>query len=521
MKRASLLALLISLLAVAASAWVATDIFENIPHLEDELAYVWQARMAAQLRLSMPSPVETHALLTPFVVDYQGLRFGKYPPGWPAMLALGELTGLRAWVNPLLAGLAVWLLFRLGQRLHGDWVGLLAAGLLTSSPFFLVNAGSLLAHVWGLVLTLIFALAWLDAFAPRAPLTPRHAWLVTVLAALALGLLALTRPFTAVLVAAPFAVHGAIALLRGPNPVRLRLLAFVLLAGGLSALIFVWQFAVTGDFHTNPYTLWWPYDRIGFGPGVGVRDTGHTLYQGWVNTRFSLKVGASDLFGWARLSWIFLPFGLLGLLWRGKSAWRLRHEWRTWLIVFAALALIAGYMAYWVGAWLFGPRYYFEALPALCLVSALGIAALAGYPAAPGESYTPAAGWLRLRRLGMVAVLALLVAANLRFYLPPRLDLMRNLYTINAGRLEPFLTEDAQKLAPALFLVETERWMPYGALLDLQAPDFSSPFVFALNLGPRANASLTEIFSERRVFYYYPDEPYRFYTLPRPARQNP
>ena len=77
-----------------------------------------------------------------------------------------------------------------------------------------------------------------------------------------------------------------------------------------ASLHFLWQFAVTGDPTLNPYTLWWPYDKIGFGPGVGVLPQGHTLRIAWINTRFSLWVGSRDLFGWARYSWIFLPFGL-------------------------------------------------------------------------------------------------------------------------------------------------------------------------------------------------------------------
>jgi 4-amino-4-deoxy-L-arabinose transferase-like glycosyltransferase len=97
------------------------------------------------------------SFLVPFVVDYEGQRFGKYPLGWPAMLALGIALGARSLVNPLLAGLGVWLTYRLGKRTLGETVGLLAAGLTLTSPFFLLNSGSLLSP-FGLV-TAAFALA--------------------------------------------------------------------------------------------------------------------------------------------------------------------------------------------------------------------------------------------------------------------------------------------------------------------------------------------------------------------------
>jgi hypothetical protein len=50
--------------------------------------------------------------------------------------------------------------------------------------------------------------------------------------------------------------------------------------------------------------------RIGFGPGHGVAEGGHTLNQARINTKFSLRVGQHDLYGWPYLSWIFAPIGL-------------------------------------------------------------------------------------------------------------------------------------------------------------------------------------------------------------------
>ena len=70
------------------------------------------------------------------------------------MLAIAIRVGARAWINPLLAGLGVWLTYLLGKRIFSDFVGLLAAGLTVTSPFFLMNSGSLLSHPFGLVLEL-------------------------------------------------------------------------------------------------------------------------------------------------------------------------------------------------------------------------------------------------------------------------------------------------------------------------------------------------------------------------------
>lgn len=496
------IALLLSLCAVLLSAWVTQNIFEAVPHIEDEVAYVWQARLLADLRLSIPSPQEADSFLVPFVVDYQGLRFGKYPPGWPALLAFGVLFGLRAWVNPLLAGLGVWLTYRLGKRVFTPGIGLLAAGLTLTSPFFLENSGSLLSHPLGLVCSAGFALGWLEAF-DRSEDTPRQGW--TLLAALNLGVLGLSRPFTALAVALPFAVHGLYLLWRGNRAVRLRLASFVLLVLLITSLVFAWQAAVTGDPLMNPYTLWWSYDRIGFGPGHGVKETGHTLEIARVNAEQSLKVGWLDLFGWGTYSWLFLPFGLL-------AAWQARRRAKSLLVGSVFPSLVVFYLAYWIGSYLFGPRYYYEGLYSLTLYSAAGIAWLAGWP-------RRFLGWGKARPLLITALLTGLIVLNLHSYMPLRLGMMYRLFDIGRADQAFFLQPETQKLAPALVVIQAKRWMYYATLLELSDPYLTTPFIFAWSTSERVTNRLGQLYPERRLLIYDPEKPFQFQNLklPEPA----
>ncbi len=110
---AFILALGISLLAGGLTLAVTQNIFEGIPHLEDEYAYLWEARVMARGEIKMPSPSCPRCFLVPFVVDYQGFRFGKYPPGWPAALSLAVRLGNPGGLNILLAAWCTWLTFRL------------------------------------------------------------------------------------------------------------------------------------------------------------------------------------------------------------------------------------------------------------------------------------------------------------------------------------------------------------------------------------------------------------------------
>jgi 4-amino-4-deoxy-L-arabinose transferase-like glycosyltransferase len=444
-------------------------------------------------------------------VDYNGQRFGKYPLGWPVVLSFGELLGKRSLVNPLLAGLGIWLTYQLGKRTFGRTVGLLAAGLTLTSPFFLINSATLLAHPLGLVLSAAFALFWLDAFyLPKAryPLRVENRWLPTLAAGAALGVLALTRPLTAVAIGLPFALHGVYLLIRGDRQVRLRLIALGVVVLALGALHFAWQFALTGDPLLNPYTLWWEYDKVGFGPGFGHRPEGHTLDQARINTRFSLYVGRHDLFGWGAFSWIFLPFGL----------WAMRRNRSSWLLASVFPSMVVIYLAYWIGSSLLGPRYFYESLYSLTLVSAAGIAQLAGWPTTPGSPFPNFKGWRRIRPLAITALVALLVCANLIFYTPLRLGNLYGLYGLQRSDLDPFLNPSAQELTPALVIVHPAgKWSEYGSFLELQDPFFSTPFVFVIARSQEANEAVENYFPERNAYHYYTDRPYTFYKVLPPT----
>jgi hypothetical protein len=505
MSRADRVALVLSLIAILVTYYVTNRYFEGIPHLEDEIAYVWQAQAIADGNLTVPSPPQSKSFLVPFVVDYGGQRFGKYPLGWPILLAVGIRLGIRSLLNPLLAGLGVWLTYRLGKKVWGETVGIIAAGLTLTSPFFLMNSGSLLSHPFGLVLSLAFVLAWIDGFGEK---NAARRLLPTLTAGLSLGVLALTRPLTALAVALPFTFHGLYLMVRGDWQTRRHVLAVGGLTLGVGAITFLWQYAVTGDALLNPYTLWWPYDKIGFGPGYGRTEQGHNLHLAEINTRFSLRVGYSDLFGWGMYSWIFLPFGILALF--------LRRNWQGFLIGAVIPSLVLLYIAYWVGAWLFGPRYYYEGLFSLTLISGAGIAWLAGWPLRPGDPWHTYSGWKRIRPLFVFAVVLALVVGNIIYYTPTRLEGLRGLHGMERADLRPFLTEQAKKLAPALIVVHPKTWMEYGVLLDLQSPSLDSPFIFIFSRDEQSDNALQAEFPERDFFHYYPQDPYKFYTAPKP-----
>jgi len=497
------IALSISIIAVLVTALVAGNIYENMPHIEDEIAYVWQAETIARGDLTLQTPtVCPNCFLVPFVVDYNGQRFGKYPLGWPVVLSFGIRLGARNLVNPLLAGLCVWFLYRLVKKILDEKTALLAAFLMTISPFFIMNSSTLLAHTWSLFLTIVFANAWIDITQQKNSV-PNVILIFT--AGLSLGLLALTRPLSAVAVAFPFLVHAGILLFKGNRQLRKSLIAVALITGLVASLHFLWQYALTGNALMNPYQLWWDYDRVGFGPGIGLQEGGYKLSDARANMKFSLHAGYSDLFGWFNLSWIFLPAGLIAI----------RKNKQAWLISSIFPALLVAYCFYWIGSWLFGPRYYFEGIVSLVTLTAAGMRWSAGklMDLSKGKfTYR----FSRIRFALVSGISLFLILSNLLFYLPARLNSHQGLYGASLARQAVFRSSAAIPYTPALIIVhKIDHWIEYGGLLDLSSPYWDTPFVFTFSRGMELDEQVATLFPDRQVWHYYADTPNLLYKYPR------
>ncbi|MBW4439237.1 MAG: hypothetical protein KME04_19005 [Pleurocapsa minor GSE-CHR-MK-17-07R] len=350
---AHLLMLGLMLFAFACSAVMSRTVFERMPHLEDELAYVFQARTLAGGQLVVESPQPQAAFWQPFVVDRDGTRFGKYTLGWPAHLTLGEWLGGQLWfINAAFSALAVGVTFRVTLQVFSKYdISVAAAALVAFSPMALLLNASLMGHTVALFWTGLFISACHSLEYDRRGGRKRLLW--GVVAGVAMGLLVITRPATALAVAIPFAAYSAIRLLRillrarrTLIPAAAPLVALTAVTLLFALLIPVYNYAATGDARQNLYTLVWEYDRIGFGPGYG--RNGHTLEKGVRHMRFDLSLTAADLFGWQAepltdatgavrapltdhflnqadyypvvgLSWVLLPLGFLVAF--GRRSW--------------------------------------------------------------------------------------------------------------------------------------------------------------------------------------------------------
>ncbi len=301
--------------------------FENSA---DEYAYVFQAKTYLAGRLWNEPPVLGQALASDYTWVKGDKWVGQYPPGWPALLALGSLGGLPLWAVTPLAGLGMILCLR---ALAKDSPAILMLGAL--SPFVLFIGASLHSHMAAAVLALL-AVMCLE----KAQRLVRYEWAVA--AGLAVGCVGLIRYDSAVLVALPFAL--SLLLQR-----RWGLCAAVAAGVAPWLVVLLWyHWRITG----NPLTpVYW----------LGGRHVDH-LYFDWAGFSEGARI---SFWRWVELVEWGGPAIVPVWLWAMATKIRTRSlgpvDW-----VFPLFVLTFLFYPF-DGANRYGPRYYFEAYPFMLL----------------------------------------------------------------------------------------------------------------------------------------------------------
>ena len=349
--------------------------FQRMPRIPDEVAYLFQARYLAHgvIAAAAPPADAVKALQYDFMTVLGGRWFSIFPPGWPAVLALGVKAGVPWLVNPLLGAAAVLLAHRFMVRATSRGMANLVILLLAASPWFLAMSASLMSHTLTLVLVLG---AWLLILRSKAGAP------ISYLAAGALmGLLFLTRPLEGVSVGVLTGLWTLkVAGLRTPKGWA-SVFAYGLACAAIGGLIFPYNAALVGNPLQTPVdqyfnALWGPgSNRMGFGPDIGSPDSwggldiwrGHSPLEALIQGHYNLVSANFELFGWG--------VGSLALV----LAHKLWGRWKAMDLGMAAIvvATVGLYGLYWFnGGFYIGPRYWFMILFPLVVLSARGAVTL-------------------------------------------------------------------------------------------------------------------------------------------------
>jgi hypothetical protein len=363
---------LVAVWVVVIAGSVSWFVMEGVPHIDDSISYLFQAKYLSTGQLYLPAPPDSASFHVAETIVDGPKWFGYGFPGWPAVLALGAFVGVPWLVNPLIGGITVLVAHRVVRLLYDRSSANLTICLMGVSPWLIFTSASFMGHA--------VALAWGLLALLAVELERRRAsggW--AVVAGVAIGALFLTRPIEALFV-------GSVALLwmlgLGGSRMRLRsVLAYAASAAGVAATVFLYNAALTGRALYAPHMMWtdrtWGagVDRLGFGPSIGIPAwtnidplPGHGVVDVVLNANKNVFMANVDLFGWACGS-LLLAILAVPLMSRRRA---------DWLMIILVMVVVVGHSAYWFsGGPDLGPRYWYQALIPLIVLTVRGAAAVA------------------------------------------------------------------------------------------------------------------------------------------------
>lgn len=502
-------ALIVAILSSLA-IWFVWAAIDPLPLVEDEYSYVLQSRIFASGHWTVPSPPipeffqQAHVLTTPAVAS-------KYPPGHALLMSIGSFLGSPALVPLLLTGLTGALLFLLVRRVSNDWVALLAWLVWLSDP---INLRFRAAYYSEVTSEAMLFIAWWALLEWRA--SRRRGWLLALAASVGWG--AITRPLTMLAFAVPI---GVVVIRDVVRTKRWADFASAFVLGTLMlGIIPLWSAETTGNWRVTPQALWTrqylPFDHPGFGvdstpplrPLLAVnRDTylSFLKYHADHTPAHLPRIAAERLSAIARAEWsgpriALVPFVVIGLIAMNGA---------TVFALVSALVLFVAYLSY--GHWAEWTLYYFEGLPVLSVLAALGL----------WRAYA----WLRDRRASAAVLrgLAGVVTAGLVLLAAYELEAWR----FNRVRMASYdvafhqLLDKLPMRAAVLFVQYAPRIGPHANVVQNSPHLMQDPIWVVNDLGTRDTA-LMRYAGPRVPLKFYEDggkvELYR--SLLRPAQEH-
>ena len=488
------------LIALCAAAFilstaVAWGVYGSMPHLEDELANVFQAKVFAGGNLAVRAPsVQANSFYLPFILNQGGWLFGKYPPGYSLLLIPAAWTNQWWLINALAAVVVVLGVYLLGRDLFDANTGLLAAALGLLAPMFILLSGALVSHLVTMALLTIFAWGFARSRGSRRS-DDDHPIGFATLSGIMIGLAFITRPWTTFAIGLPFAVQALIDLVRRWRSVWRTYVIMLIVFGAIALILPLYNAAVTGAPFTNTYALWWQMDRLGFGPDIGTSPGGHRLYTAIVNFQLDFPIFGQMLSGWPDVmgvSLVWLPL-IAGLLLPPMSK-------REWALMLPPILLVGAHFLYWArGSSFYGPRYYAEAMPFLWLIIARGLIKMCAIK-------LPWPRFANAPRYVVYVALPLLIAGNIVNVVEPHFITGFAEYRSARRSINTIAQADVHQ---ALIFVKALKWQDYAALGWLNAPSpGNGDVMYAYDFGPAGNERLIEEYPDRTVYYFDHMQPY-------------
>jgi hypothetical protein len=346
--------------ALGLYCWIALSVFSGRPLMIDEVVQVLQAKIFAAGRLWLPVASHKEFFSVLHVVDVAEKRYAQFPPGGPAMLALGELIRATWLVGPVCGAVAVWCFSQIVRVADPDasprhlWA---ATALFAVAPFGVFMFGSHMNHGTELMWLMLSVLAL--ARMMNQTVTGRRRGLWAFVNGLALGMAATIRPLDAFAFALPAAWWMVARATRDRREWIPAIVSGVGVAIPFATMLWV-NAQTTGAPFLFGYEVLW-----GKGHGLGF----HTSPWGVAHTP-SRGVELLSLYVTRLQTYLFeTPFPSMLPVIAALALARRVSAIDRYLLASATL-LGVFYFGYWHDGFYLGPRFVFPWLPILVLWSA-------------------------------------------------------------------------------------------------------------------------------------------------------
>jgi len=532
-------AALVSVAAGVLTFAVAATVFSHHSANHDEGVYLTQAALLLSGQLEFHAGALADAFHPWFFIEDGGRLYPKYNPVPAAMFAVSMwLFGEpRVTLAAVAAGNAA-LVYLLGSLAVGRRAGLAAAVLFAASPMAIATSSAFLPYAPTTFFNLLFGVTYLRSVRDES-------LAAAGVAGVAIGIAFFSRPYTAVLFAAPFILHavwriGATVAADGlapvPGPVRRHGLTAVF--GTLFvAVTLAYNVRMTGSPLVFPYQEFAPMD----GPGFGERrilghEVDYTLGLALESNRYAVQEIATRWVAAGPIGTALAAVGGAVAVWGRRANGRanglpitpgggadrpepavFRRTART-LLGGVAVSVVVGNLFFWGThnaladladptdglASLFGPFYHFDLLVPLSIFGGLGV--VAGWHAL----------WRVRDRLGSrgvspavtrvacaVVVVSAVVVTGVAAVDAASEPIERNA-AVDAKHEAAYAPFDETTFEDALVFVPTPygEWQNHPFQYLRNGPGLDGDAVYALDRDPVENFAVLDAYSDRTLYRY-------------------
>lgn len=459
---------------------------DGIPHVPDDAAYFFMAKMFSSGHFIQTIPVSPqHFDFFSGILNVdQGKWFFQYTFGHPILLAVGALIGFPNVIPPLVGCFSILFLFLIAKKLYGNTAAFFLLPLPFLSPFFLENAASFMSHnsaSFYLILSLFFLLI----------ATKKTSWEYFFLSGIFLGFVFNTRPLTSL----PFLLIFASIIFLTIKQHKTRFACLFGFVGGFLILLELW-FLYNTITSGNPFHS----EYFSFNKGLFGVDRQESL-QAFFSERWENTVNLFTNLGPMLFNWpLLLTFGLLfvPVIYKKRTLWDI-------LFFVCLFTLPLAYFFYNGRFVMYGPRFWYEIMPFVFLLTARAFALL----------------YKKQKQITLIVFIALILLSLGRLSGQLKTTDPDPMSPLALTRLEGINSIDdrilqevkRKKIHNAVVLVTDcfGNWWCYGSVFSQNNATLTTDIIYAKDLGDVKNRSL---------FIYYPNRSFYRISYSNPVLES-